>query len=374
MWFSSLIGHPLLGLDRLVQAVGPAPALERPAGELVDDLHLAARHEVVLVPLVEVLRRERLGQLVHVVDRDVVVDVVDPDRLLDLLDARLERDDRLLLLVDLVVLVAGQRAGDGGELVVELRRLVGRAADDQRRAGLVDEDGVDLVDDGEDVAALGHVLAGAGHVVAQVVEAELVVGAVGDVGGVGGLLERRVVDGDGDQADREARATVDPAHPLGVTGGEILVHRHDVHPAPAEGVEVGGQRGDEGLALAGLHLGDPAEVQRHAAHELHVEVALAEDAPGRLAHDGVRLDQQVVERLAVLEALLELDRLVRQGVVGEPLHLGLERADDRDELGEAPDLLAFTRFEDLREHAHGATILPVCDPANPPGGVGAACG
>ena len=63
-------------------------------------------------------------------------------------------------------------------------RLVGRAADDQRRARLVDEDRVDLVDDGEVVAALDRSSAVHGHVVAQVVEAELVVGAVGDVGGV----------------------------------------------------------------------------------------------------------------------------------------------------------------------------------------------
>ena len=292
--------HPLLGLDRLVQAVGPAPALERAAGELVDDLHLAAGDEIVLVPLVELLGRQRLGQLVHVVDRDVVVDVVDPDGLLDLLDARLERHDRLLLLVDLVVVVAGQRPGDGGELVVELRRLVGRAADDQRRAGLVDEDRVDLVDDGEDVAALDHVLAGARHVVAQVVEAELGVGAVGDVGGVGRLLRSPASSiGDGTRPTVRPEERVDPAHPLGVTGGEIVVHRHEVHPSPVEGVEVDGQGGDEGLALAGLHLGDPAEVQRHAAHELHVEVALAEDAPRRLADDGEGLDQQVVERLAV---------------------------------------------------------------------------
>ena len=109
-------------------------------------------HEVVLVPLVEVLGRQRLRQLVDVVDRHGVVDVLDADRLLHLLDPRLERDDRLLLLVHLVVDVTGQRAGDGGELVVELRRLVGRPRDDERRAGLVDEDGVDLVDDGEDMA------------------------------------------------------------------------------------------------------------------------------------------------------------------------------------------------------------------------------
>jgi hypothetical protein len=78
------------------------------------------------------------------------------------------------------------------------------AGDDQRGAGLVDEDGVDLVDDGEVVSALDHLLLVDGHVVAEVVEAHLVVGAVGDVGGVGlaALLGREIVD---DQADREPR-------------------------------------------------------------------------------------------------------------------------------------------------------------------------
>ena len=60
---------PLLGLDRLVEAVGPAPALEDAAGELVDDLHLAVGDDVVLVPLVQLLGLEGLGQLVHVVGR-----------------------------------------------------------------------------------------------------------------------------------------------------------------------------------------------------------------------------------------------------------------------------------------------------------------
>ena len=39
----------LLGLDRLVQALRPAPALEDAAGELVDDHHLAVDDRVVLV-------------------------------------------------------------------------------------------------------------------------------------------------------------------------------------------------------------------------------------------------------------------------------------------------------------------------------------
>jgi hypothetical protein len=65
-----------------------------------------------------------------------------------------------------------------------------RAGDDQRRARLVDQDRVDLVDDRVVEAALDALLGAEGHVVAQVVEAELVVGPVGDVGGVG-LAARR---------------------------------------------------------------------------------------------------------------------------------------------------------------------------------------
>ena len=71
-----------------------------------------------------------------------------------------------------------------GELVVELGRVGDPARDDERGAGLVDEDRVDLVDDAVVVAALDLFGPAHGHVVAEVVEAELVVRAVGDVAGV----------------------------------------------------------------------------------------------------------------------------------------------------------------------------------------------
>jgi hypothetical protein len=71
-----------------------------------------------------------------------------------------------------LVVMGGLGAGDG-------------AADDQRRASLVDEDGVHFVHDGEVMAALHLLLLAGGHaVVAQVIEAELAVRAVGDVAAV----------------------------------------------------------------------------------------------------------------------------------------------------------------------------------------------
>ena len=86
---------------------------------------------------------------------------------------------------------------------IHLRGLFAHAGDDERRARLIDQNGVDLVDDGEGMSALDELACVDGHVIAQVVKAHFVIRAVGDVCGVGlaALLAREVVD---DQADREA--------------------------------------------------------------------------------------------------------------------------------------------------------------------------
>ena len=100
---------------------------------------------------------------------------------------------------------------------------------------IVDEDGVHLVHDGEGVAPLHHLGGVDGHVVPQVVEAELVVGTVGDVGGVGraALVAREVMD---DQAHAQAEEAVHLAHPLAVALGKIVVHGDDVDAVAVQGV------------------------------------------------------------------------------------------------------------------------------------------
>src|SRR5438309_1007952 len=102
------------------------------------------------------------------------------------------------------------------------------------------------------VAALHLVFDARDHVVAQIIEAELVVRAVGDVAVVllPLLLGQRVV-GD-DRADAESEKAVDLAHPLRVAGREIVVDGHEVYTAPREPVEVRRQRRLEALALAGV--------------------------------------------------------------------------------------------------------------------------
>ena len=135
-------------------------------------------------------------------------------------------------------------------------------------------------------------------------------------------------------------------------------------PWPGERVEVERERRDERLALAGLHLGDPAEVQRGAAHDLHVEVALPDRARGGLPHGGERLGEQVVEEVdarvvvgRLVEAVPELVGERAELGVGAALHLGLERGDlGRDRLEEL-ELPAFAGVEELVEQAHEVNQL-----------------
>ena len=318
-------------------------------------LHLLQQREVAGVLGHALLDLVELGHgLVVLALLDRVLGVLeDPlDELLLLLDEAPHR--RHVLAVDLL----------GG--------VVGGAGDDERGAGLVDEDRVDLVDDREVVLALHHLRGAVGHVVAQVVEAELAVGPVGDVLAV--LLAALVrFHAALDAAHAEPEVLVEHTHPMGVAAGEVVVDRHHVHALAGERVEVGGQGRDKGLAFASGHLRDAALVHRDAADELDV---VGDLHPGPLAAHQVEgrsleatagvlgcregLHQQVVDRLAVLKALLELGRLAAQLVVGERLVLlleGVDLIDQRADLLEVPLVLGAEDF--LDEPLHGIRISNV---------------
>ena len=133
-----------------------------------------------------------------------------------------------------------------------------------------------------------------------------------------------------DHAGGHAEEAVDLPHPFGVAAGEVVVDGDDVDALAGQRVEIDRKRCHQRLAFAGLHLGDVALVQHHAADQLDVEMPLAEGALGRLAHGGEGRNQDVVERLAVGDLLAEfggagLQRLIRQR--GE---FGLQRVDGVD--------------------------------------------
>ncbi len=348
------------------------PSLQRhqAPGELVDDDDFAFLHHVLHVEVEQAVRPQRLVDVVLDVRVLEVVDVpavqMAEQHLLGLQRAALGQRHRLVLLVDDVV--AGGLEGfalfglrvaaydgpgfeprdDAIDLVVEVGGHLRRSRNDERRPGFVDEDAVDLVDDGEVMPALHVVRELELHVVSQVVEAELVVGPVGDVRVVRNLpfVVAQVVL---DDADAHAQEAVDAPHPLGVAARQVVVHRHDVDAFAFERVQVGRQRRDERLAFARLHLGDLALMQNGAADQLDVEVPHVQHAAADLAHDREGLGQEVVERLAVGEALLELGGLAAKLIVRERLHRGLERVDLRDERAQLLQFTFVLGADDLRE-------------------------
>ena len=122
-------------------------------------------------------------------------------------------------------------AGDAVRLGIFRRVVVGEAGDDERRSRFVDQDVVDFVDDGVIERTLDLDFLGRLHVVAQIIEAELVVGAVGDVAVVGDLPFVRIHVGL-DGTDGEAETQVKRTHPFHVAAGKIIVDGDDVHRTP----------------------------------------------------------------------------------------------------------------------------------------------
>src|ERR1700733_2050669 len=291
-----------------MQAIGPAAAGHQTAGEFVHNDDFAVFHDVLNVTVIESVGLN--GGLDVMLEVPVlgVGNIADAQHLLDFYPAFVGNRDAAMLFIDDVVarVLLGLAGSDidfltffklGDDAVdpgVLIGGLLAGSGNDERGAGFVDQDGIDFVDDGEIVSALHAVVQIELHVVAQIVEAELVVGAIGNIGGVGftALLIVEVVN---DDAHAEAEETIQFAHPLGVALGQIVIHRDNMHAASAQGVQINGQSGDQGFSFAGLHFRDLALVQNHATDQLHIEVAHVQNATATFANHGEGFFQKLIE-------------------------------------------------------------------------------
>ena len=147
-----------------------------------------------------------------------------------------------------------------------------------------------------------------GHIVPEVVKAQLVVGAVSNVRGVG-LSAFRRRHARNHQADGQTHIAVDLAHPLGLVFCQIVVDGDHMDTPTVQRIQVAGQDGNQGFALAGLHLSDPTLMQNDAADELHRIGPHTQHPVGSLpdGHEGLR--EQIVQCLPLVQPLLELGGL-----------------------------------------------------------------
>ena len=327
--------HAFFGFDSLVQAVAPAASRHESPGEFIHDDDFALFHDIVDVPFVEGMGLERLDDVVDEIHMVGVVEVVNAEQFLDPDVAVFGQRRGLRFFLDGVVVLRFQLRDDRVDAVVEIGRFIRRTGDNQRRAGLINEDTVDFVHDGEVQLAL-HALGqiGGDQIVAEVIEPILVVGAIGDVGAIGfrpcagaerleplvggviGWIEEKgsVMLND---PHRESQRMVKHAHPLCIALGEVVVDSDEIHAFPFERIQIDRQRGHQGFPFASLHFSDAASMENNPADQLHIEMAHVQLAAGHFAADREGLRQDVVQRLAGPKTLLELLGLVREDLIGE---------------------------------------------------------
>ena len=329
--------YAFLCFKGLMQPVAVPPAQHKTSGELIHYEYLAVLHYIVLIPLKQGVGLQGLLYVVVQLGIFLLGYVVYAEEPLGLLHApggkgygarlyvrhivagfRLLHAHELIGLAELDDILAPlQTAYESIRLLVHIRGFLAVAGYDKRGAGLVDQYGVHLVHYGVVELPLHHLGFVNHHVVPEVVKAELVVGAVGDVAGVG-LPSLVVVLFVYYAAHGHTEEFVYFAHPLGVALRQVVVHGDYMHAVTGKGVQIGGQSLGYGLAFARLHLGYTALMQHYAAQKLYVVMPLAYGALCGLADYGECLRQQVVLGLAVIQACPELvclspELLIRKG-------------------------------------------------------------
>ena len=201
-----------------------------------------------------------------------------------------------------------------------------RAGDDQRHAGLVDQDGVRLVHQRHvegPVHQFGDV---PDQAIAQVIEARLLRRHVGHIRAIG-LLPVRTRHAVLHERHRQAEPLIERRHPLRVAPRQVVVEGEDVDAAAGERIERRRHHRRQRLALAGLHLDDRALVHGEGGDDLLVEGPHAEEVARQLARQREELGSQRHQRLAGRRGVAHASGASAQLRHGQRGHLRTERAD-----------------------------------------------
>ena len=130
-----------------------------------------------------------------------------------------------------------------------------------------------------------------------------------------------------DDAHGKAEEIIQLAHPLGITLGQVVVHRDQMHALFGQGIEHDRQGSDQGLTFTGLHFSDLALMQNDPAHQLAVEVAHVEHPLACLADQGVDLGQKIIHGFPRGNLFLPGRDLLRKCLILEAGEVRLEFID-----------------------------------------------
>ena len=147
-----------------------------------------------------------------------------------------------------------------------------RTGDDQRRTGIIDQYGVDLIDNRIVVFALYQVVRADRHIVAQVVETEFVVRTECDICIVSrttGIGVRLVFV---DTVNGKPVEHIERAHPFRVTFGQVVVYGYDMHTITCQRVQEYRQGCHQCFTFTGRHFRNLTFMQNDTTEQLDIVV------------------------------------------------------------------------------------------------------
>ncbi len=263
------------------------------------------------------------------------------EELLHLFDALLgQRHNLVLLIYDKVSGLLDFLAHDGSHLgnlagsltalklcrqnitrLIELRGFSALAGNDQRGAGFIDQNRVNLIDDRISKISLHHLILVYHHVVTKIIKTVLIVCDIGDVTVVLGtaLIILHAVQ---NASYGQTQELMNLSHPARVTARQIIIDGDDVHSSSREGVQISRHRGYEGFSFTGLHLRDTSLMKNDSADNLNSVGFHTQYTFCRLPYGCKCFRQKVIQCLAARQAVLVLLRLGAKLIVAERLHGG----------------------------------------------------
>ena len=206
------------------------------------------------------------------------------------------------------------------------RRTVDVAGQNQRGTGLVDQHTVGFVDDGKTEPAQQKlsqpVVVGIGRFqlqtqlaaivaeqqpVTQIIEGNLLVGAVGDVTGIPGaaLFRSHAL---GDIADRQTECPIERAHPFCIPFHQVFVDGDDMHRDTGQGRGCRRQSRRQGFALAGFHFRQLPLEHHPTGHQLGIVMPQLQRAIRQLADQGKGPDAERIAQSPAAEPAAQLDQ------------------------------------------------------------------
>ena len=197
--------HLFLCLDGLMQTIGISSAGHDTPCKLIHDQYLIILHHIILIAEHQIMCAKSQDDIVLDLQILRIRIVLNVEEFLHLLHALCGKVDHLILLVNdevprllllhahngvqlgqiLHILAPLQLAGQNITHFIERGGFTALTGNDQRGPGLIDQHGVDLVDDGIVQTAEHQLLLINHHIISQIIEAQFIIGHIGNVAIIG---------------------------------------------------------------------------------------------------------------------------------------------------------------------------------------------